>query len=91
MHRKSYRKIWKEENTYEIKSKTGDNIKKDLEETDRELNSSGSGQGPVAGSCEYCLKPSDSVKGWEFLGHLSHYLASQEYFHAVSFSIFYSY
>jgi len=31
------------------------------------LDSSGSGQGPVAGSCEHGNEPSDSIKGWEFL------------------------
>jgi len=32
----------------------------------RELDSSGSGQGPVAGSCEYVNESSDFVKGGEF-------------------------
>jgi hypothetical protein len=31
------------------------------------LDASGSGYGPVAGSCEHCNEPSDSTKGKEFL------------------------
>jgi len=31
------------------------------------LDASGSGQGPVAGSCEHGHEPSVSVKGGEFL------------------------
>jgi hypothetical protein len=33
----------------------------------------GSGQGPVAGSCECDNEPSGSVRGGEFLYQLSHY------------------
>jgi hypothetical protein len=36
-------------------------------------DSSGSGQGPVAGSCEDGNKLLDSIKGGEFLGQLSKY------------------
>jgi hypothetical protein len=35
------------------------------------LDSSGSGQGPVAGCCEHGDKHSDSMKGEEFLDYLS--------------------
>jgi hypothetical protein len=31
------------------------------------LDSSGSGQGPVAGSCEHGSVPSGSIKGGEFI------------------------
>jgi hypothetical protein len=31
------------------------------------LDSSGSGQGPVVGSCEHCNQPSGSIKGRGFL------------------------
>jgi hypothetical protein len=31
------------------------------------LDSSGSGQGPMAGFCEQSNEPSDSIKCWEFL------------------------
>jgi hypothetical protein len=31
------------------------------------LNSSGSGEGPVTGSCEHGNEPSGSIKGGEFL------------------------
>jgi hypothetical protein len=31
------------------------------------LDVSGSGYGPVAGSCEHGNEPSGSIKGWEFL------------------------
>jgi hypothetical protein len=37
------------------------------------LDSSGSGLGSVAGSCEYGNEPSDSIKVMEFLDHLSDY------------------
>jgi hypothetical protein len=36
-----------------------------------ELDSSGSGQGPVVGSCEHDSEPSGSVKGGEFLNWVS--------------------
>jgi hypothetical protein len=36
-----------------------------------ELDSSGSGQGPMAGSCEHDNEPSGSIKGGEFLDHPS--------------------
>jgi hypothetical protein len=32
------------------------------------LDSSGSGQGPVAGCCEFGSEPSSSIKGGEFYG-----------------------
>jgi hypothetical protein len=35
------------------------------------LDSSGSGQGPVAGSCEHDNEPSDSIKGGGLLDLLS--------------------
>jgi hypothetical protein len=35
------------------------------------LDSSGSGQVPVAGSCEHCNESSDSIKGGEFLDQLT--------------------
>jgi hypothetical protein len=35
------------------------------------LNSSGSGQGPVAGSCEHGNEPSGSVRGGETVNLLS--------------------
>jgi hypothetical protein len=46
-----------------------DNIKMDLRKLglDCGLDSSGSGQGPVAGSCEHSNEPSGFVKGKEFL------------------------
>jgi hypothetical protein len=28
---------------------------------------------PVAGFCEHCNEPSDSIKGWKFLDYLSDY------------------
>jgi hypothetical protein len=31
------------------------------------LNRSGSGQGPIEGSCEHGNEPSDSIKCWEVL------------------------
>jgi hypothetical protein len=34
-------------------------------------DASGSGQAPVAGSCEHCSEPSDSIKGREFIDQLS--------------------
>jgi hypothetical protein len=37
------------------------------------LESSGSGQGPVAGSCEHSNEPLGSIKGEEFLDKLSDY------------------
>jgi hypothetical protein len=37
------------------------------------MDVSGSGQGPVAGSCEYVNEPSDSIKGREFIDELSYY------------------
>jgi hypothetical protein len=37
------------------------------------VHSSGSGKGPVMGSCEHGNEPSDSVKGKEFFDHLSDY------------------
>jgi hypothetical protein len=36
------------------------------------LDSIGSGEGPVTGSCEHDNKPSGSVKGGEFLDKLRH-------------------
>jgi hypothetical protein len=33
-----------------------------------EMDSSGSGQGPVAGLCEHSNEPLGSIKGKEFLG-----------------------
>jgi hypothetical protein len=38
-----------------------------------ELDSSGSGQGPVADSCEHGNETSDSVKDGEFIEYLSDY------------------
>jgi hypothetical protein len=35
------------------------------------LNSAGSGQNPVVGSCEHGNEPSSSIKGGEFLDELS--------------------
>jgi hypothetical protein len=40
-----------------------DDIKTYLIEIERELDSLGSEQGPVAGSCEYGNEPSDSING----------------------------
>jgi hypothetical protein len=37
------------------------------------LDSSGSGQGPVVGSCEHGNYPSGSIKGGEFLDYVSDY------------------
>jgi hypothetical protein len=37
------------------------------------FNSSGSGKGPVAGSCKHGNEPSDSIKCREFLDWLSDY------------------
>jgi hypothetical protein len=37
------------------------------------LDSSGSGQEAVSGSCEHGNEPSGSTKGGEFLGYLSDY------------------
>jgi hypothetical protein len=49
-----------------------DNIKMYLKEIGWEgLDSSGSGQGPVAGCCEHGNEPSGSIKGGEFLDQLS--------------------
>jgi hypothetical protein len=42
-----------------------DNIKKDL--SDMGLDSSGSGQGSVEGSCEHGNKPSGSIEFWKIL------------------------
>jgi hypothetical protein len=42
------------------------------------LDSSGTGQGPMAGSCEHVNKPFGSIKGGEFLNLLNVLLASQE-------------
>jgi hypothetical protein len=45
-----------------------DNIKMDLREMGwYGLDCSGSGYGPVEGSCEYCNEPSGSIKCWEVL------------------------
>jgi hypothetical protein len=35
------------------------------------MDSSGSGYGPVAGSCEHGYEPSGSIKGGGFVGKLS--------------------
>jgi hypothetical protein len=45
----------------------------DLRETGRgrELDSSSSGEGPMAGSCEHDTEPLGSIKFWEFLKWLS--------------------
>jgi hypothetical protein len=40
--------------------------KMDLGEIGCGLDSSGSGQGPVAGCCDHGNEPSGSKKGWEF-------------------------
>jgi hypothetical protein len=37
------------------------------------LVASGSGWGPVAGSCEYDNEPLDSIKVSEFLDYMGHY------------------
>jgi hypothetical protein len=37
------------------------------------LNSSGSGYGPVAASCEHSNEPSVSIKGGEFLNWMTDY------------------
>jgi hypothetical protein len=52
----------------------------DLEETvgGCALDSSGSGQGSVADSCEHGNEPSGSIKGKEFLDQQSVLLAPQE-------------
>jgi hypothetical protein len=43
-----------------------------------ELDSSGSGQRPVAGSCEHRIETSGSIKGGEFLDYLSDYQLLKE-------------
>jgi hypothetical protein len=48
----------------------GDNIKTDLIERGCELDSSGSGQGPVADCFESGNETSSSIKGGEFLNKL---------------------
>jgi hypothetical protein len=47
--------------------------KMDLKEIGCELDSFFTGQGPQAGSCEYGNKPSNSIKGGEFLNWVSDY------------------
>jgi hypothetical protein len=37
------------------------------------VDSSGSGQGQVAGSCEHDNAPSDVIRNWEFLNQLTDY------------------
>jgi hypothetical protein len=48
-----------------------DNIKIDLRERWYGLDRSGSGLGPVEGSCEHGNESSDSIKCWEILEQLS--------------------
>jgi hypothetical protein len=55
-----------------------DNIKMNLMEVGCGLDPSGSGLGPVAGSCEHSNVPSGSTKGRTFLEQLSTLSASQE-------------
>jgi hypothetical protein len=43
----------------------------------RGLDSSGSGYGPVAGSCEHGNEPSGSIKVGEFLDYLNFYWLSR--------------
>lgn len=43
-----------------------DNININLKEKGCGLDESGSGYGPVAGSCEHGNEPSDSIKGWRY-------------------------
>jgi hypothetical protein len=43
-----------------------------------EMDASGSGQGPVGGSCEQGNGPLGSIKCGEFLGYLSEVLCSME-------------
>jgi hypothetical protein len=53
-----------------------DNIKMDNKEIVLEgggINSFGSGQGPLAGSCEHGNEPSGSIKGEKFVGYLRDY------------------
>jgi hypothetical protein len=38
------------------------------------MDSSGSGYGPVAGSCENCNELSGSTSRWKFLEYLSYFL-----------------
>jgi hypothetical protein len=49
------------------------NIKMDVIEILRELDSCGSGWVPVAGTCEQSDEPSRSIKGGQFLEYLSEY------------------
>jgi hypothetical protein len=42
------------------------------------LDTSGSGQGPVAGSCKHGNEPSSSIKGREFLDLLNNYQLLEE-------------
>jgi hypothetical protein len=57
----------------DLNIRKNDNVKTDLREIgwDCGLDSSGSGQGPVAGSCEHGNQLSGSIKFWEFLEWLT--------------------
>jgi hypothetical protein len=49
------------------------------------MNSSGSGQGPVADCCEHGDEPSGSIKGGEFLDQLrNHELSRMMLHHTVN-------
>jgi hypothetical protein len=51
------------------------------------LDSSGSGQGSVAGSCEHSNKPSGFTKGREFFDYLPTYLPTYRSIYLVSQSV----
>jgi len=44
----------------------------------KEINSSGSGQGPVAGFCKHSSELLGSMKGWEFLVQCSNHQLLKE-------------
>jgi hypothetical protein len=56
-----------------------ENNKMDLKEIRFGMYLYGSGEGPVAGSCEYGSKISSSIKGREFVDWLSNYQLHNEY------------
>jgi hypothetical protein len=79
------------------RSRCENNIKIDLKEvacqgSGRILDLSGSGLGPVAGSFEHGNKPSDSIKGGEFLEQLNDYrlLKYSDPWSEFTFSVFLS-
>jgi hypothetical protein len=47
-----------------------------------QLDSSGSGQGPVADGCEHGNEPLDSIKGREFPDRLSEFSSSDKWSYA---------